>query len=100
MWNAKNMRMKPPSKKLSPKLYGPFKFFETKASRADKLEISRRWKIHPVFHVSLLEPSRALNRPNGEQPRRDPKEIEGDLEWELERIVQTEIISYRRKVRG
>ena len=93
MLNAKNIRTKRPSKKLSPKLYGPFKVLEKKGSRAYKLEISPRWKIHPVFHVSLLEPYRASNRPNREQPPRDPEEIEGDLEWEVERIVKSEIIS-------
>jgi len=100
MLNAKNIRTKRPSKKLSPKLYGPFKVLEKKGSRAYKLEISPRWKIHPVFHVSLLEPYRASNRPNREQPPRDPEDIEGDLEWEIERIVKSEIISYTRKVQG
>jgi len=100
MLNAKNIRTKRPSKKLSPKLYGPFKVLEKKGSRAYKLEISPRWKIHPVFHVSLLEPYRASNRPNREQPPRDPEDIERDLEWEVERIVKSEIISYTRKVRG
>jgi len=59
MLNARNIRTKGPSKKLSPKLYGPFKVLERKGSRAYKLEISPGWKIHPVFHVSLLEPYRA-----------------------------------------
>jgi len=100
MLNAKNILTKRPSKKLSPRLNGPFKVLEKKGSRAYKLEISPRWKIHPVFHVSLLEPYRSSNRPNREQPPRDPEEIEGDLEWEVERIVKSEIISYMRKVRG
>ena len=55
--------------------------------------------IHPVFHVSQLEPYRTSNRPNGEQRPPEPKIIEGDLEWETERIVKSEIISYTRKVR-
>jgi len=94
MLNAKNIRTKRPSKKLSPKLYGTFKVLEKKGSRAYKLEISPRWNIHPVFHVSLLEPYQASNRPNREQHPPDPEEIEGDLEWEVERLVKTEIISY------
>jgi len=98
MLNAKNICTKRPLKKLSPKPYGPFKVLEKKGSRAYKLEISPRWKIHPVFHVLLLEPYRASNRPNREQPPRDPVEIEGNLEWEVERIVKSEIISYTRKV--
>jgi len=75
MLNAMNIHTKRPSKKLSPKLYGPFKVLEKKGSRAYKLEILPRWKIHPLFHVSLLEPYRASNRPNREQPPRDPEEI-------------------------
>jgi len=85
--NAKNIRTKPPSKKQSPKVYGPFRVLERKGSRAYKLEISPRWNIHAVFHVSLLEPYRASNRPNREQPPRDPEDIEGDLEWKEERII-------------
>ena len=63
------------------------------------MEISPRWKIHLVFHVSLLEPYRASNRPNREQPPLDPEDIDGDLEWEVERIVKSEIICYTGRVR-
>jgi len=57
MLNAKNIRTKRPTKKLSPRMYGPFKVLEVKrGERALKLEKSPQWKIHPIFHVSLLEP--------------------------------------------
>jgi len=72
MVNAKNIRTKRRSKKLSPNLYGTLKILEKAGSRAYKLEISPWWKIHPVFHVSLVETYRASNRPNREQPPRDP----------------------------
>ena len=61
MFNAKNIHTKRPSKKLIPKLSGPFKVWAKKGRRAYKLEIFRWWKIHPVFHVSLLEAYRAWN---------------------------------------
>jgi len=99
MLDAKNILTKRSSKKVSPKLYGLFRVVERKGSRAYKLEISPRWKILPVCHVALLEPSRASSRPNREQPRRDPEDIEGDLELKIERIVKSEIISYMPKVR-
>ena len=94
MLNGKNMRSKRPSKKLNPKLYGPFKVLEKQGARAYKLLIPDRWKIHPVFHVSLLEPYRISIRPARAQPPRAPEEVEGDLEWEVERVVRSEIISY------
>jgi len=100
MLNAKNIRTKRPSKKLSPKLYGPFKIREQRCKRAFKLEISPRWKIHPVFHVSLLEPYRTSVRDEREQPPREPEDIDGDLEWEMEKIIKSEIIAYTRKVCG
>ena len=53
-----------------------------------------------MFHISLLEPYRASNQPNREQPPRDPEDIEGELEWEVQRIIKSEIIWYTRKVRG
>jgi len=98
MLNGKNICTKQPSKKLSPKLYGPFKIIEAKGQRAFKLEISPTWRIHPTFHFSLLEPYRSSIREGREQPPREPDEIDGDLQWEVEWIVKSEIISNTRKV--
>ena len=63
-----------------------------------KLEISPRWKIHPVFLDSLLEPYRASVRAEREQPPQASEDIEGDLDWEIERIVKSEVITYTRKI--
>ena len=99
MLNAKKIRTKRPTNKLSPRLYGPFKVLERRGNRAFKLDISPRWKIHPVYDVSLLEPYKVSDRPNREQPPREPEDFEGDMEWEVEQIVKSEIITYTRKVR-
>jgi len=45
-----------------------------------------------------LEPYRASIQEGREQPSRKLEEIDGDLEWEVEQIVKSEIISYTRKV--
>ena len=63
------------------------------------MEIEPWWKMHPVFHVSLLEPYRASVRAEREKPPRAAEDIEGDLEWEVERIVKSEVITYTRNVR-
>jgi len=78
MFDAKNIRTKEPSNKVSPKLYGLFKILEKEGCPAYKLEISPRWKIHPLFHVSLLEPYGTSHLPDREQPPRDPEDIEAD----------------------
>ena len=62
--NAKNVRTEQPTKKLSPRLYSPFKVQEKRGNRAFKLDIPSRWKIHPVFHVSLLKRYKVSDRPN------------------------------------
>ena len=89
MLNTKNIRTKRLTKKFSPRLYGPFKVLEKRGNRAFKLDISPRWKIHPVFHVLLLEPYKVSDRPNREQPPREPEDVEGDMEWEVEKIVRS-----------
>ena len=42
------------------------------------------WRIHPVFHVSLLEPYRSDGRV---QPPPPPIEMEGVLEYEVDTIL-------------
>ena len=78
MLNAKNIPTKQPTKKLSPKLYGPYKVKEKRGNWPFKLEISPRWKTHPTFNVSLLEPYRHSSRPGRVQPPREPEESPGD----------------------
>ena len=57
------------------------------------------WKINPVFHVSLLEPYKFSDRASREQAPLEPEDVEDDMEWEVEKIVKSEIITYTRKVR-
>ena len=52
---------------------------------AYKLEMYPRWKVHPVFHVSLLEPYRSNGRV---QPPQPPIVVEGALEYEVESILE------------
>ena len=50
--------------------------------------------------MALLEPYRTSARDEREQPPRQPEGIDGDLEWEVEKVIGGEIIAYTRKVRG
>jgi transposase InsO family protein len=97
MLNAKNIRTKRPTKKLAPKLYGPFRVLAKIGSRSYRLELQERWRIHNVFHASLLEPHRA--NPFQQRPvsRPLPEEVDGGLEYEVEAILQSEIRTSRRR---
>jgi len=58
MLNRKNLRTKRPMEKLDHRMFGPFVVKRKAGSRAYEVELPERWDIHPVFHVSLLEPYR------------------------------------------
>jgi len=59
MVNAKNIKTKRPSKKLNYKLRGKFEIEKLCGTNAYRLKLPPlSGKIHPVFHVSLLEPYR------------------------------------------
>ena len=43
-------------KGLMPKYDGPFEVVKWVGSMAYRLKLSKRLKVHPTFHVSLLKP--------------------------------------------
>src|SRR5205085_9508795 len=45
------------------------------------------WRIQNVFHVSLLEPHHPNQMPLRKQIRPEPEEIEGQKEYEVEKII-------------
>jgi hypothetical protein len=63
---------------------------------AYRLELPSHFRIHPVFHVSLLEPYRSDGR---YQPPPPPLEIDGALEYEVDRILAHRTIKAGRRSR-
>ena len=54
--NRKNIKIKRLSSKLDFKKLGPFRIEKVLLDVSYRLELPRNIRIHPVFHVSLLEP--------------------------------------------
>jgi hypothetical protein len=75
------------SSKLAPRRYGPFKITKVISPVVVHLKIPDHWKIHNVFHTSLIAPYTEMPKYglNYEQPALEL--IEGEPEYEVEHIL-------------
>ena len=75
-----NLRSLRPSQKLDHVKYGAFPVVRKLENDNYELQLPSRMKIHPVFHISLLEPTK--------NPRNKENEmITEEQEWEVERVI-------------
>jgi len=83
--------------KLSPRRYGPFEVVSQISKVAYKIKLPPTWKIHDVFHASLLTPYKETNQhgPNFLEP--PPDILEGEPEWEVEQILKERLFSRWKK---
>ncbi|MBW0540666.1 hypothetical protein O181_080381 [Austropuccinia psidii MF-1] len=66
--SSKNIKSTRPTKKLSERWLGPFPILKKFSTHAYHLKLPSQWKsIHPVFHISLLEPVKTSEIPNSHQ---------------------------------
>jgi hypothetical protein len=96
---GKNLKTQFPSAKLAPKHYGPFEIMDKVGQGAYKLKLPKTWRIHPVFHASLITPYKETeaHRPNYIQPA--PNMVEGTAEFEVEEICNIRFRKYRNQKR-
>lgn len=73
---------------------GSFKILERIGPVAYKLELLPHSKIHPVFHVSLLEPFQSVGR---YQPPPPPISLDDALEYEVDRILNHRTVKRGKK---
>ena len=90
----RNIKTTRPSTKLDFKRLGRFRVSEKISSHAFRLELPASMKIHPVFHMSLLEPVATDPLPGQVQPRPPPIVVEGndEVEWEVDEIVDSKFV--------
>jgi hypothetical protein len=75
------------ARKLTDKWAGPFQILKKLSSVAYELELPKTWKIHPVFHISLLKPFESSTR-FPDRRRHRPPPLEGTTDTYLvERLL-------------
>ena len=84
---ATHLRLHYLSRKLAPKCMGPFEITRVLSPLTYQLKLLHTWKIHDIFHASLLSPYRsteAYGSPFLEPP---PDVIDNEEEYEVETIL-------------
>jgi len=81
-----------PTKKLAEKYLGPYKLIAQVGTHSFMLQLSKELQsVHPVFHVSMLEPHTLSTIPSRTEPPPAPVEVKGDLKYEIAEILDTKI---------
>ena len=79
---TKNLKSKRPSRKLDYMKVGPFLIEEVRSPVNYKLKLPTDTKIHPVFHISLLEPADSTT------PLQETFHFEDEEEHTVEKILE------------
>jgi len=90
MLNGRNIRTRCPLRKLDHKNHGPFQIEKIVSPLAVRLTLSRKWKIHNVFHILLLKPYRTSEHrtlPDPSKVLREADDIEQSEEYDVEEVM-------------
>src|SRR5271169_251779 len=89
---SSNIRTQRPNKKLDWKRLGPYTITEKISTQAYRLQLPPSLKVHPVFHVSLLDWYNESDIPGRVQPPAPPVIVENQLEYEVEEVLDSRLM--------
>ncbi|KAJ9515863.1 hypothetical protein QJQ45_008753 [Haematococcus lacustris] len=95
MLSTENMRKKVDDvgvRKLKPRYVGPFRVLHMVGGAAVKIQLPHQWRVHNVFHVSLVKPYVGDAVPNLVAPPPDRWE-DGQPVYEVEKLVDHRLTS-------
>jgi hypothetical protein len=85
------MKTRRPNDKLDYCRLGPFRVSKQVNEVAYRLDLPSSMKIHPVFHVSLLEPYRESTIPRRLPALPPPIKINKEEKFEVSKIIDSRI---------
>ena len=91
-----NIHTTHPSAKLAPKRHGPFEIEEVMGPVNVKLRLPHHWRIHPVFHTSLISPHVVTTEYGKPFTNPAPDIVNDKEEFKVEEILDAKTI--RRKL--
>ena len=96
--DARNLHLKT-MRKLTPRQLGPFEIVEEISPVVYKLKLPVTWRIHNVFHASLLTPQ--ITTPEYGIPAEPPlpELVDGEPEFEIKGILQHKFVGRKKEVR-
>ena len=93
---GRNLTTTHPTVKLAPRRYGPFPITHVVSHTSYQLKLPPQWKIHNVFHATLLTPYKETTLNGNQNQEPTPELVEGQPEWEVEQILH--VRRHRRQV--
>ena len=95
---AKYFRSTRPTKKLSKKNLGPYPIIAQVGTLSFTIRLPDSMRaVHPVFHVSQLEPAMPNTILNRSQPPPPPVEVDGEPEYKITEILNSKLDRQRRQ---
>ena len=96
--STRNLKMTGTPGKLQRRFVGPFQVIETIGQQAYRLSLPEDWKIHPMFHMSLLKDWRIANLQDDQPVTPDDASEVEEPYYEIERILRWRKVKKNKKI--
>jgi len=93
--DARNLKVKAYSRKLTPRRYGPYPIVKQVSPVTYRIKLPPSLRIHNVFHVDLLIPFHETKEHGANYTQPPPELIDGEEEYEVQEIIKDRL--FRRK---